>query len=354
MKMHRIFAFAAVAAAVSSILMAGRAGGFPIPGIPGIPGIDPQTVAINAAIKQMAPWVRANQPILLDWSALYPNTNTLPGAPFAPASDAASVARIRQLIQGQLAHSSTGIVNLPPGDYAFETRVYCTDIHRHGGSRALWLMGPLRGTRGNLLAAMYARASGKNVDFHQLQSLSWAMQAGMRYDELPPASRQLFDALIPDFRALAAGSFIEQVQGQWKTLSSTIPGLPSMDSAIGRMGDVGQTIFNIRNARDTILANADNYHVVASTLAPPSQSGPDTSGYPPPWAQVGPGVYESVKTPGHYGDTSEFDIRVTGPGQAGVPFSSVISYAPSHPEWQPLTQDSPTFSGKWSDIPPRQ
>jgi len=343
MKVLRLASFAAVFVVIAT-LGATRAFGVGIPGIPGVPGVNTQQIAVNAASKQLAPWVRANQPIILDWTAVFPNSGALAGAPFNPVSNASTVASIRQSLQQQLSHSSSGIVNLPSGDYALQIRSYCTDIHRHAGTRALWVMGPLRGARAILLAAMYARASGRNLQFSTIPSLSWAMQAGMRYDELSPQSRALFDSLIPDFRAQAAGSFTDQVQGEWNTLSSTIPGLPSMDSAIGSLGDQGQTILQIRNARDDIIANANNYDALSRLLAPPYEGTSDASGYPPPWSEVAAGVYERVVTSGHFGSTSELDIRVVGPGTVSVPITSVIAYPPNHHDWQPLTQESPTFA----------
>lgn len=317
-----------------------RAYGFPIP----IPGVDPQSIAINAAARQMAPFIAAKAPVILDWNAVFPTVQLLPGRPFSPITGAVANTR-RTDLERQLAHSTTGVVNMPTGDYALQIRVYCTDIHRHAGHQALWLMGPLRGARANVLAAMYARASGKDIAFHDLQSLSWALQAGMRYDELGTAQRNLANQLIPDFRGQIAGSFLDQVQGQWGRVSSTIPGAPSLDSALGRMGDAGQTVINIRYARDTILANANNYDALSRALAPPGGSSQDSNVGDPPWSIATERVYMRILTPGNFGSTSVVQIRVLqGLGLARVPFTSVISYPPNHHDWQPLTQESPVLS----------
>lgn len=341
--MRHIGIIAAVfALVIAAFVSVGRsAAGFPIPGIPGVP-LDPQTVAINAAAKQLAPYVAAKAPVILDWNSVYPTTQTLPGGPFSPA---ANQDRFRASLERQLAHTTTGIVNLPPGDYSLAVRVYCTDIHRHAGHEALWLMGPLHGARANVLAALYGRASGRNLSFGELQQLSWAMQAGMRYDELNPTLKGLVNQLIPDFRAQIAGSFLDQVQGQWNTWASTIPGLPSMDSALGRMGDAGQTVLNIKYARDTILADAGNFDAMSRALAPPGGSGADQNAGQPPWSIVADKLYERIITPGHFGSTSDFQIRVVGPAvSVPVPVTNVIGYPPSHHDWQPLTQESPTFA----------
>jgi len=318
--------------------------GLGFPGIPGIPGLNPQDIAIKAAAKQLAPFVAAKVPIILDWNAVFTTTPTLAGKPFTPKNDSASQNTLRTALKGQLAHSTTGIVKLAPGDYQIQMRVYCTDVHRHVGHHALWIMGPLRGARANLLAAMYARASGKNVNFSTLQTLSWAMQAGMRYDELGQAQRQLFDQLIPDFRTQAAGSFLDQVQDQWNKLSSTIPNLPSLDEALSKMGDTGQTILQVKYARETILADANDFDAMSRALAPPGGSGEDSNVGEPPWSNVTDGVSERILTPGNLGSTSTVEIRVMGAGSVTVPLTSVISYPPNHHDWQPLTHESPTLA----------
>ncbi|HEV2037409.1 MAG TPA: hypothetical protein VGQ96_02295 [Candidatus Eremiobacteraceae bacterium] len=337
-----VIASAVFAALMLTTLL--RAYGFGFPGIPGLPGLSPQDLAIKAAAKQMAPFVAAKAPIILDWKAVFATTPTLPGKPFAPIADATQQSKVRTTILSQLAHSTTGVVNLSPGDYALQMRVYCTDVHRHAGHQALWLMGPLHGARANVLEAMYARASGKNLNFTQLQMLSWALQAGMRYDELNPALRQLADQLIPDLRSQIAGSFLDQVQGQWNTLSSTIPNLPSLDEALGRMGETGQTVLNIKYARESILANASDFAAMSRSLAPPGGSAEDSNVGEPPWSIVTDRVYERIITAGNFGSTSTVQIRVTGAGTTTVPLTSVISYPPNHHDWQPLTQESPTLA----------
>jgi hypothetical protein len=321
-----------------------QAQGFGFPGLP-IPGANPQALAIKAAAKEMAPFVAAKAPVILDWNAVFSTAPTLPGKPFAPQNNQALDDKMRTSISSQLAHSMTGIVNLSPGDYAIQIRVYCTDIHRHAGHQALWLMGPLRGARANVLATMYARASGRNLNFGELQMLSWALQAGMRYDELSTGSRRLVDQLIPDLRAQIAGSFMNQVQDKWNTLSSTIPGLPSLDSALSQMGETGQTILNIKYARDEILAQANDFDALSRALAPPGGSAEESNAGAPPWSQVTDRVYERIITPGHFGSMSTLQLRVSGSGgTVPVPITNVISYPPNHKDWQPLTQESPTLA----------
>lgn len=58
------------------------------------------------------------EPMVADPNRTYPRVSSLPGLPFKPVSyDANSII-------AQLAHSSDGIVRLPPGDYSIPVRFY--------------------------------------------------------------------------------------------------------------------------------------------------------------------------------------------------------------------------------------
>lgn len=380
----------AVVVAFAGLLLSelhARVDGFPgIPGVPGVPGVNPQQVAINAAARQLTPWVAANQPIIHDWQAVYPTVARLPGSPFSPIKDPSKWKTVRASVLAQLAHSNNGVVRLPPGDYAFATRVYCTswyagNIHRGGmGHRGIWLLGPLRGSRADILAAMYARASGKDLPFSDVQTLSWAIQAGMRYDDFPTRSQQLVNQLIPEFKDRLAGSFTDQVQSQWDKIADSVPNLPSFDSAIGSMGDVGGTILGFKGVHDEIVADADNFDALRHGLAPPGGQDDENVG-PPPWSVVSQLIYERLITEGSLGTNAVFEIRVMPKTSMnsnrvvasamlddreisavnnylllpddGIPFEP-IAYPPNHPDWQPLTQDSPTLGGGWGDEAPQE
>ena len=313
-----------------------KSAGFPIPGLP---GLDPTGIAVNAASKQLAPFVQQRQPVILDWSAVYPTLDTLPGPAFAPNNSAAQ--RRTSDVVSQLKHAGDGNAKLKPGDYTFQFVQFCTDVHRHAGSQAEWIFGPLRGARAHVLSVMYSRASAMNPPVPLLQSLSWSLQAGLRYDQLSTEQRQLADRLIPDLKGELTGNFIDQVKDRWNQLAGTIPNLPSYESALGRMGDLGQTLLNIEQAQATIIAHANDYDTLRSTFAPPtSESG---GAEQTPWSQLSDRIYARYVTDGHYEHQGTIQLRVVAqPGAApndvvSVPFTPIISYAPHHKSWQPLT-----------------
>jgi hypothetical protein len=303
--------------------------------IPGLPGA--QNLAVQAAAKQLAPYFAANQPVIRDWSAIYPTVTALPGgAAFAPTKDASRQAALERSAIAQLKQSNAGTIALAPGDYALPVRVFCTDVHRHARAPEVYLLGPLRGTRTAVLTRMYARAGAFNPQFSALQPLSWSLQEGLKYEELPGAQQQLFDALLPGMRSVIAESFMELLQNRWNTASSTIPGVPSFDSALGQMGDLGRSIIEVRDARSEILSNAANFDAMRNALVPGGLQSGDNSG-PTPWSVATNTVYERLLTQGAFGSIGLLEIHVAGSGKQSVPFTGNIGYAPACRECQPLT-----------------
>src|SRR5260370_25823961 len=90
------------------VMMGPRAvDGLPIPGVPGAPGANTQQIAIQAAAKQLTPWVDANQPVIHDFDAVYPTTKALLGTPCSPITDPKVLRPMYQYLGKHLMHSST-------------------------------------------------------------------------------------------------------------------------------------------------------------------------------------------------------------------------------------------------------
>lgn len=75
------------------------------------------TLLAVGAVHAQNPFSR-NEPIVVNPNSLYPTVAAPPGRPFQPVSYSSNS------IVGQLAHSSDGIVRLPPGDYSIPVRMY--------------------------------------------------------------------------------------------------------------------------------------------------------------------------------------------------------------------------------------
>lgn len=354
--------FGFVLIAVCALLLSGSGALAGSLDLPDLPGIDPQTAAIDLAAKQLAPYVVQQAPVIRDWNALYPRVQDLPGGPFHPDRSEAAMRRTQTRIIAQLHAHPLGEIALPPGDYEIPVRVFCTDIGRHAMSPEVYQLGPLRGTRAAVLQALYARDAGEVVPSSTLQMLSWSLQAGMKYDELGDEERNAVDRLIPEYRNDIAGSFLEQIQDKWDSLASSIPGLPSLDDALDRLGSAGTLIRSIQDARDEIASSADNYQSLAQQLAPRT-SATSAGNAATPWSRVAPGRYERLITGGAFGSIGVLQLRIlksiarvaqgaayriADAGESGA--GAGMGYPPDCTDCQPLTF-TPAGPGSTPDPP---
>ncbi|MDB5071015.1 MAG: hypothetical protein JWM87_2126 [Candidatus Eremiobacteraeota bacterium] len=306
-------------------------------------GLNAKRLLLGIASKQLAPYIKENAPINLDWGDLYSTSGDLPGPPFAPR-DAyrAVIAQYRQ--------SPSGVVTLPPGDHVIRVLVFCTHggVQRLGSAQARWheqfALGPLRGKRAEALAALYARGAVQSVPYYPLQQVSWDITNGLKYDEFPEMQRALFDRLIPEYRSAVGESQLEQIQGKWRSLSSTIPGLPSLDQGLNDLGPVGQIVRDLQQSRAAILQNARNFDAETRQLAPIVGAPTDAPMAPQSWSKVNDRVYARMLVPSDYhgiGSIATLEMRVLGDqggyaAPATIPISRTMAY-PNCVYCQPLT-----------------
>lgn len=178
-------------------------------GLPNIFQHAARNAAISAAAYQLNKYLQTNQPIIRDWGHLYPRVDFLPGPPFRPVTPPQSV-----WARGLVTSDYEG-VRLPPGDYEFPLQLFC--MHWSGGSAPgfTYMLGPMLGRRAELMRTMVGRAAIRHLLGYGVQILVWAIQSGESYDELSPSSRDLFDALVPEFRDRMGPGFLVEVRGYW-------------------------------------------------------------------------------------------------------------------------------------------
>jgi hypothetical protein len=309
--------------------------------LPSLPHVSTQRLAMDAASKRMAQYMASQEPVVLDWSAVYPAYPQLPGSPFhaEPARNRAALSSIVR----QLAGSSGGSVRLAPGDYDIPIRVYCSRVHAHMPVKVpeVYVVGPLRGTRRDVLVAMYSKVTGAHATYRQVQPLEWSIETGMRYTQLPAEQRNLFDRLIPGYRSSIAGNFLEQLADQWTHLP--IPGLPSFDSAINELGAVGQTYRDLQQAQSQIVNNSSDFDSLFAQLTPPLDVSDRGANFQTsPWGQVSPNVYMHTPSTGGTGQLFDLQVRVTGTQAQDVPLLSQILYPTYCSGCQPLTYNVET------------
>jgi hypothetical protein len=134
---------------------------------------------------------------------------------------------------------------------------------------------------------------------------------------------------------LLASSTLDDIQGKWSSLSSSIGG-PSLDSILGQLGGAGQLVRDLRDMRSEILSQAGDFAAMQRTFAPVQAA--DVSTLDSPWSVVSPTMWMRLVTRGHYGDVGTVQIRVAGAAPETVPLISSIGYGRCTPQITPNGQ----------------
>lgn len=301
-----------------------------------------QDVAVRAALSEFGKTIGDQLPIVLSPSDALP-TAELPGAPFTP--------RTAPNITASLRASTDGTVSLPPGDYEFTVDVFCMKAAAGSPSAHRYLVAPLHGSAADIFRALNSRAPSYRLDHHVLQVLSWSVQAGLAYSAMQAPQRAIVDRVIPDLRPRLEGDVYTRIQGQYDQVASKVPGMPSFNDALGRIGPVGQAVLQMQTLRQEMAQPPPTFEQLARELIPLIPLEPGGSG-PTPWSRYSDRVYVRFVTSGNYATPGTYQVRVlpaqlmssTGliglgsPGAgASVPFSNIVNN-PGTPSVQPLTQ----------------
>ncbi len=285
-----------------------RIPGINIPGIPSVDGVIKGAIA-DQITQSLGRTLQTEAPIASSAQDTFPTVAQLPGGTFRPSGDLRSIA-------SQIRASRNGAVMLAPGDYAIPVDVFCMKHAASSPSGHRYLLAPLKGKLADVIVALNSRTVGSNLPHQQLQVLSWNLQAGMKYEEMTPELRTIVDQVLPDFKPRFTRSFLEQIDASWSQLSSTIPGLPSMDSSLDRLGSVGKTVVTLKQTRETLLRYGNNYESLSRALV--NQETRATSGETP-WSRISDRVYARMVTQGNYSTPAQLQVRVVNGVNAIVP-----------------------------------
>jgi hypothetical protein len=312
---------------------------FPIP-IPNPAGAA-QDAAVRAALSSFGKAIGDQLPIVVSPSDVYP-TAPLPGPPFASA--------MAPNITSLLRASTDGTVSLAPGDYTFTVDVFCMKASAHSPSAHRYLVAPLRGSAADVFRALNARAPSYALDHRALQVLSWDIQAGLPYSSMGSAQRAIVDRVIPDFRSRMNADVYTSIRSQYDQVAAKVPGMPSFDSALGRLGPTGQAVLEMQHLRDVMAQPPPTFDELVRELVPFAPPEHHVAG-DTPWSRYSDRVYVRFVTAGNFATPGTYQVRVLaanqvsstrivglGPGGgAPVPFSNVVNN-PGTDSVQPLTQ----------------
>ncbi|MBV8172384.1 MAG: hypothetical protein JO219_10695 [Candidatus Eremiobacteraeota bacterium] len=309
-----------IVAFLTCVLLAGGEKSYGLPSLPGVPSVPnpgqaAKGIVSNELLKQFGTWFNMNRPVYVSGNDVLSTVATLPGGPFHPASQA--------VVQTLFQHARSGVLQLPAGDYNVAVVTYCMGHNNQGPWRNKFLLSPLRGAWSDVAVALNYRAYGSRFTPPQVQMLSWSLQAGMAYDEMSPTSRQIVDTLLPEYKGRLQEDFYDRARDEWNSISSKVPGAPNFENALGQLGDVGKSIVELREARDQIVANANDFNALVAQFSHLGNVRPQDAIGATPWSVIHPGVYARLRTKGTLLTPGVVQIRVTA--QAAARASEVAS-----------------------------
>ena len=180
--------------------------------------------AAEAALTKV---LNDNLPLKLDAKDVYPTITTLPGGPFSP--------KPLQLTADQLDQP------LPPGDYTINTLDFCSEYSVHQpGAGVAYVLGPYEGKAAGAIGALIWRGTEQyGIAPQSLQAVSWAIQSGLTYAQMPKSYQAIVDEVIPDLKNQITGDFVANLESTYNDLAKTAK-LPPLDTMLAKLGAPGR------------------------------------------------------------------------------------------------------------------
>jgi len=254
----------------------------------------------DAAQDQLRPLFADEIPISGSDHEFYDSVAELPGRAFTP-----------QLLPLSALSPDSPI---PPGDYEIPAHFYCTKIYSFDGQGNRFPLARLDGQMSDVLSALYTRASyDSSVSTNDIQMLSWAIQTGMSYNELPDSQQALVDQLIPDYRDRMESSFVDRLTGIVDNVSR-ISGnrLPGVNEILDDLGPVGDAAGSLLQAREQILQTNYSYQTLAQEFAPQQDAFLEGGTEETPWSRTRENVYMRFMAPYGAMDDGTVQVRILG------------------------------------------
>ncbi|QIR39889.1 hypothetical protein HCG51_26400 [Tolypothrix sp. PCC 7910] len=276
-----------------------------IPDVPDTGNSVIQEAVLSQVAKQLPAVIDAELPIKTSLQDAYPTVSQLPGAEFTPLEN--NLEKFyRVLNNGKI------IMELPPGDYSISTYVFSMKYFAYApGESETFLLAPLNGKQANAIAALNSRFVARGIERDTIQSLSWAIQAGTKYEELSTEQQAIVQQLIPEYKEQLSKTFWDTLQNAWGKVASTFPGAPSLKNLIGQLGPTAEMLKTFQKARDIIQQYGDDYNGLESAIVLPGNA--DSSDYSPYprglWSKISDRIYARL-LPTNLGSPGTLDIRI--------------------------------------------
>jgi hypothetical protein len=210
-------------------------------------------------------------PLTLNASDVYPTVATLPGGPFNPQP--------LQLTADELNQP------LPPGDYTINTLDFCSEYSVHEpGAGVAYVLGPYEGKAAGAIGALIWRGTVQyHINPNSLQAVSWTIQSGLTYAQMPKTYQAIVDQVIPDYKSEITADFIANLEITYNNAARTAK-LPPLDSILVKLGKPGELALTAELQRAILTSQNTNDQLREQTLFQGQQSGL----YTPVKAETGP------------------------------------------------------------------
>jgi hypothetical protein len=258
----------------------------------------------KASEEALTKLLNNNLPLTLNAKDVYPTVTTLPGGPFHPTP--------LKLTADQLDQP------LAPGDYTINTLDFCSEYSVHEpGAGVAYVLGPYEGKASEAIGALIWRGTEQyHVAPGSLQAVSWAIQSGLTYAQMPKTYQAIIDQVIPDFKTEITGDFVTSLESNYTSLAKSAS-LPPLDTLLAKLGEPGQLALDAERQRRILTAQNTNDQMREQTLFQGEESGLYTpvKAEDGPWTERVPGqVYmKLIIAGGNMATNNVMQIRVMPP-----------------------------------------
>jgi len=199
-------------------------------------------------------------PLRLNANDVYPTVATLPGGPFNPQP--------LKLTADDLNRP------LPPGDYTINTLDFCSEYSVHApGYGVAYVLGPYEGKAAGAIGALIWRGTVQyHVNPNSLQAVSWAIQSGLTYSQMPKTYQAIVDQVIPDHKSEIASDFFVNLETTYNNAARSAK-LPPLDTILAKLGKPGELALSAERQRAIFARQGTNDQLRDQTLFQGQQSG---------------------------------------------------------------------------------
>lgn len=273
--------------------------------------------------KQIRDIAEKNAPVTASNNNLYPLVSSLPGDLFRPSILDLQGASPEQVI--------------PAGDYVIPVKVYYLQKVASSPNGHRYLLGKYGGNRRQILAALNQAAASSDISHSDLQNLSWAIQTGAVYKNMPTQMQALVDRLIPQYRSALTSESWEEIEKIWNKASQALR-LPSLQQFLTKnLGDTGRNLYAVKQVHERLVARGGSWRNLSDIFLLQNGTPPTGDVLTTPWSQLTDGVYARFVTEGNADDTGLLMLRIvegkvspkqgTTDGTKGLPLLQLISRA---------------------------